>query len=126
MMMDTESRLKNLLADRMLRSGEIISDREQSNAYVGVRIAEVMKFGRCWQITFVDGEACEIKQVLPNNRVMTVCYGEERVWPERRRAINFFTMASEGCDPDSSECGRYEKILAELYLGKNICTDEED
>ena len=125
MTMETERRLKNLLADRMIRSGEVISDRERSNEYAGVRITEVEKFGRTWQITFVDGDACEIKQVLPGGKVMTVCYGEERIWTKRQRAINFFTLASDGYDPGSSEYERYRKILAELYLGRKVCTDGE-
>ena len=123
--MNGNDRIRNLLARRMVRSGEIISDREQSNAYVGVRITEVVKFGLCWQITFVDGEACEIKKILHPGKVMTVCYGEERVWDKRQRAINFFTLASESCDPESSEAARYEKILAELYMNMKVCTDEE-
>lgn len=123
--MNANDRIRNLIAKRMVNTGVVISDREQSNAYVGVRITEVEKFGKCWQIVFVDGEACEIKRILPSGKVMTVCYGEERTWPKRQQAINFFTLAIEGADPESSEAARYTKILAELNLGMKICTDED-
>ena len=119
-------RLRNLIANRMVATGKIVSDRERSNAYVGVRITEVEKFGRLWQIAFVDGEACEIKRILPKGRVMTVCYGEEDIWENRQDAIDFFERASAGCDPESHEAARYSKILAELMLGMKVCTDEED
>ena len=118
-------RLRNLMARRMINTGVVISDREQSNEYVGVRITEVEKFGMCWQIVFIDGEACEIKRILPGGKVMTVCCGEERVWERRQQAINFFTLAKAASEGDG-DTARYKKILAELNLGKKICTDEEE
>ena len=96
--MNANDRIRNLIANRMVNTGVITSDREHSNAYVGVRITEVEKFGKCWQIVFIDGEACEIKRILPSGKVMTVCCGEERIWPKRQQAINLFTLASEGTE----------------------------
>lgn len=56
----------------------------------------------------------------------TICYGQKQEWTSRQKAREYFLHASMGCDPASSECSRYTKIYAELVMGKNLCTDEED
>ena len=56
-------RLRGLIARRMIKSGEVLSHRNRSNAYAGVDIYEVRKFGRNWNIVFVDGMACEIERI---------------------------------------------------------------
>lgn len=58
------------------------------------------------------------------NRVIVTCYGKRREFETASKAINFFTLAVNGCDPQSSECGRYQRILNRLHAGQRIVSDE--
>ena len=60
--MEREARLRGNLAEWMMAHGTVKSDRERSNEYVGVRIAEVRWRGKDYCITWVDGEACRIEK----------------------------------------------------------------
>lgn len=57
-------------------------------------------------------------------KVIVTCYGERKEFATASKAINFFTLAVNGCDPQSSECGRYQRILNRLYAGQRIVSDE--
>lgn len=57
-------------------------------------------------------------------KVIVTCYGERKEFATASKAINFFTLAVNGCDPQSSECGRYQRILTRLYAGQRIVSDE--
>ena len=57
-------------------------------------------------------------------RVTVTCYGQRQEFEDTRKAIDFFTLAVNGCDPQSSECGRYQRILNRLYAGERIVSDE--
>ncbi len=57
-------------------------------------------------------------------RVTVTCYGQRQEFENTSKAINFFTLAVNGCDPQSSECGRYQRILNRLYAGERIVSDE--
>ena len=57
-------------------------------------------------------------------KVIVTCYGERKEFETASKAINFFTLAVNGCDPQSSECGRYQRILNRLYSGQRIVSDE--
>ncbi|MCD8049777.1 MAG: DUF4314 domain-containing protein [Clostridia bacterium] len=65
------------------------------------------------------------EDIVQKVEVTTVCYGEKEEWTSRREAQKSFLEAMNGCDPNSSECGRYAKIYAEIVSGQAICTDEE-
>ena len=56
--MERESRLMGNIADWMEKHGEVLSDRQRSNAYTGVRIREIRWRGRDYQIVDVDGMTC--------------------------------------------------------------------
>ena len=58
--MEMESRLMSNLADWMERHGTVISDRQRSNAYTGIRIIEIRWRGRIYEIVDVDGMTCRI------------------------------------------------------------------
>ncbi len=58
--MEMESRLMSNLADWMERHGTVISDRQRSNAYTGIRIREIRWRGRTYEIVDVDGMTCRI------------------------------------------------------------------
>ena len=58
-----ESRLMNNLANWMLNHGEETYRNEQSNAYVGILIQEVVWRGKKYQIQTVDGMVCLIEKV---------------------------------------------------------------
>ena len=48
--MERESRLMGRLADWMEAHGTVLSDRQRSNAYTGVRIREIKWRGRIYRI----------------------------------------------------------------------------
>lgn len=55
--------------------------------------------------------------------VVTVSYGQERKWDDRRDAIAFFVdcmLGSEGAEQE-----RYLKIYLDLMTGKTVCKDEK-
>ena len=61
--MEREARLMSNLADWMERRGTVLSDRQRSNAYTGVRILEVRWRGSDWRIVEVDGMTCQIERI---------------------------------------------------------------
>ena len=60
--MEREARLMSRLADCMEKHGEVLSDRQRSNAYTGVRIREVIWRGSRYEIIDVDGMTCRIER----------------------------------------------------------------
>ncbi len=61
--MERESRLMGNLADWMQTHGEVLSDRQRSNAYTGVRIREIAWQGHTYRIVDVDGMTCRIERL---------------------------------------------------------------
>ena len=61
--MEMECRLLGNLADWMVKHGRILTDRQQSNAYTGVRILEVRWRGSDWRIVEVDGMTYQIERM---------------------------------------------------------------
>ena len=61
--MEQEARLKGNLAEWMEKHGNVLSDRQRSNAYAGVRILEVRWRGSDWRIVEVDGMTCRIERL---------------------------------------------------------------
>ena len=61
--MERESRLMGNIADWMEKHGEVLSDRQRSNAYTGGRIREIRWRGRDYQIVDVDGMTCRIEKM---------------------------------------------------------------
>ena len=61
--MEMESRLMSNLADWMEEHGTVLSDRQRSNAFTGVRIREIRWRGHDWQIIDVDGMTCRIERL---------------------------------------------------------------
>ena len=60
--MEMESRLMSRIADWMEKHGEVLSDRQRSNAYTGVRIREIAWRGHIYRIVDVDGMTCQIER----------------------------------------------------------------
>ena len=60
--MERESRLMGRIADWMEKHGTVLSDRQRSNAYTGVRIREVIWRGSRYEIIDVDGMTCRIER----------------------------------------------------------------
>ena len=61
--MEMESRLMGNIADWMETHGEVLSDRQQSNAYTGIRIREIAWRGHTYRIVDVDGMTCRIEKL---------------------------------------------------------------
>ena len=61
--MERESRLMTNLADWMEKHGTVFCDRQQSNAYTGVRIREIRWRKSTYQIIDVDGMTCRIDRL---------------------------------------------------------------
>ena len=59
---EMKDRLRENLAEYMLRRGEVRSDRERSNPYVCVRMIELDWMGQPFLITQVDGMTCRIEK----------------------------------------------------------------
>ena len=60
--MEMESRILGNVARWMERRGEVLTDRNQSNAYCGIRILEVLWRGITFVIFEVDGMTCRIER----------------------------------------------------------------
>ena len=60
--MEREARLKSNIADWMEAHGTVLSDRQRSNAYTGVRIREITWRGNTYRIVDVDGMTCQIER----------------------------------------------------------------
>ena len=60
--MEQESRLMSNLARWMHIHGDVISDRQRSNAYTGVRIRQIRWMGRIYELVDVDGMTCSIER----------------------------------------------------------------
>lgn len=58
-----EDRLKSNIACWMEEHGRVLSDRQSSNAYTGVRIREIEWRGRTYRIVDVDGLTCLIERI---------------------------------------------------------------
>ena len=61
--MERESRLMGRIAEWMEMHGRVLSDRQRSNAYTGVRIREIEWRGRAYRIVDVDGMTCRIERL---------------------------------------------------------------
>ena len=61
--MEQEARLKSNISDWMEAHGKVLSDRQRSNAYTGVRIREIEWRGRTYRIVDVDGMTCQIERL---------------------------------------------------------------
>ena len=61
--MEREARLKSNIADWMEAHGTVLSDRQRSNAYTGVRIREITWRGNTYRIVDVDGMTCQIERL---------------------------------------------------------------
>ena len=57
-----KDKLRNNLADFMIRHGEVHSDREKSNYYCSIRMVELTFHGERFLITEVDGLTCRIEK----------------------------------------------------------------
>ena len=51
------------LADWMETHGRVLSNRQRSNTYTGVRIREIEWRGRTYRIVDVDGMTCQIERL---------------------------------------------------------------
>ena len=61
--MEMESRLMGNITGWMEKHGEVLSDRQRSNAYTGVRIREIAWRGHTYRIVDVDGMTCRIEKL---------------------------------------------------------------
>ena len=61
--MDREARLMTNLADWIGKHGNVLSDRQRSNAYCGVRIREIDWRGNRYEVVDVDGMTCQINRM---------------------------------------------------------------
>lgn len=61
--MEREARLMTNLADWIGKHGTVISDRQRSNAYCGVRIMEIDWRGKRYEVVDVDGMTCQISRI---------------------------------------------------------------
>ena len=60
--MEMVCRLLGNLADWMVKHGEVLTDRQHSNAFCRMRIREVIWRGSRYDIIEVDGMTCQIEK----------------------------------------------------------------
>ena len=60
--MEMECRILGNIARWMERRGKVLSDRQQSNTFCGIRILEILWRGSTFTITEVDGMTCLIER----------------------------------------------------------------
>ena len=56
--------------------------------------------------------------------IITVCYGKEEKWHDRRQAMEHFIEGMMCCE--GAERERYTRIYTQLASGLTYCTDKED
>ena len=56
--------------------------------------------------------------------VTITCYGETKVWDDRKEALRFFKQGAQECD--GAESRRYANIVFQLMDGLSVCSDKED
>lgn len=61
--MEREARLMTNLADWIGKHGNVLSDRQRSNAYCGVRIRKIEWRGNRYEVVDVDGMTCQINRI---------------------------------------------------------------
>lgn len=61
--MDREARLMTNLADWIGKHGNVLSDRQRSNAYCWIRIREIDWRGNRYEVVDVDGMTCQISRI---------------------------------------------------------------
>ncbi len=61
--MERDARLMTNLADWIGKHGNVLSDRQRSNAYCGVRIREIDWRGNRYEVVDVDGMTCQISRI---------------------------------------------------------------
>lgn len=54
--------------------------------------------------------------------VKVICYNDEEVWDCREDAMEYYMRAMAGSE--GSEQNRYAKLVSELAMGMEVCTDE--
>ena len=52
---------------------------------------------------------------MNKNKVVTICYGEEKQWDSRKEALKYFLEGIRSCE--GSERERYLSIYLELLAG---------
>ena len=56
--------------------------------------------------------------------VTITCYGETKIWDDRKEALRFFKQGAQECD--GAESRRYANIVFQLMDGLSVCSDKED
>lgn len=56
-----------------------------------------------------------------DSKIITICYGERKVWNNRQEAANYFFAAMNGSD--GAERERYANIYTAIILGEKVCPD---
>lgn len=57
-------------------------------------------------------------------KVKVTCYGETKIYPSAKEAIEYFKEGMLWCDPNSSEFARYATIVARLMNGDTEVDDQ--
>jgi len=108
---------------------ELVKMEDPQAPPVGTRgtvqyVDDIASLGVAWDngssLQCVYGE----DKVKKLDSVTVICGGQLEVWDSRDEAEKFYLEGINSCD--GSERCRYAKIYADLILGCQICTDEED
>ena len=57
--------------------------------------------------------------------ITVICYGTKHEFKTKKAAIDFFTEGTWYCDPNSSECCRYNEIISRILCGETFINSDE-
>ena len=61
---------------------------------------------------------------MRKQKVKITCYGQTQEFDTNKKALDYFIDCFRGCDPESSEAGRYMYIIQKLMDNETEITDE--
>lgn len=92
---------------------------------ITIDVMGTMHFFEVMSIDYPKEEKPQKPQPKPqkkSGKVTVHVYGTDRVFDSSLDAINFYEDCVDGCDPNGSECSKYNAIIAELRRGKKNIT----
>lgn len=120
--------------DRAFRHAETLANKYatktklkcdiSANGDDGKVIVSVMGMDHIYTVSSVPAPVVPKTNPKLMDAVTVVCYNQREDFKTREQAIKKYTAAVNGCDPNSSECARYNAILNQLYAGKKVANGD--
>lgn len=92
---------------------------------ITIDVMGTMHFFEVMSIDYPEAEKPPKQKSHPqkkSGKVTVHVYGTDRVFNSSLEAINYYKDGVDRCDPNGSECSKYNAIIAELRRGKKNIT----